>query len=147
MTWTGTRIQELKMLKHIQGRTNSIKCENMVALICLLRPLARTAQKAVPHGGWYCHVTLKLGRNSGNPGFKATSWQEVRQAKKLSVSPHRRSCYSHQQRQGDSWHAKPSDSWQDTATSQRTSQLWTGNHWSCRLPLPRIWKQFLSHPD
>lgn len=32
-----------------------------------------------------CHITLKLGRNCGNPGFKATSWQEVRQAKKLSV--------------------------------------------------------------
>lgn len=85
MTWTGTRIQELKMLKHIQGRTNSIKCENMVALICLLRPLARTAQKPIPHGGWYCHITLKLGRNCGNSGFKAISWQEVRQPKKLSI--------------------------------------------------------------
>lgn len=63
MTWTGTRIQELKMVKHIQGRTNSIKCENMVALICLLKPLTKTAQKVVPHGG-YCHTTLKLGMNA-----------------------------------------------------------------------------------
>lgn len=93
------------MLKHIQGRTNSIKCENMVALICLLRPQARTAQKAVPHGGWHCHITLKLGRNCGNPGFKATSWQEVRQAKQPSAG----SCYSHQQRQEGSWHAKPGE--------------------------------------
>lgn len=86
MTWTGTRIQELKMLKHIQGRTNSIKRENTVALICLLKPLMKTAQKVVPHGG-SCRITLKLGKNCGNPGFKAISWQEGRQANadRLSV--------------------------------------------------------------
>ncbi|XP_040459760.1 translation initiation factor IF-2-like [Falco naumanni] len=59
MTWTGTRIQDLKMLKHIQGRTDSIKCENTVALICLLKPLMKTAQKVVPHGRYY-HIILKL---------------------------------------------------------------------------------------
>lgn len=68
------------------SRENSTKCENMVALICLIRPLARTAQKAAPRGGWCGHITQKLGRNCGNPGFKATSWQEVRQTKKLSVN-------------------------------------------------------------
>ena len=91
------------MLKHIQGRTNSIKCENMVALICLLKPLTKTAQKVVAHGG-YCHIALKLGMNCGNPGFKAISWQEGRQANadRLSVYQCRRACYSHQQRQEDS---------------------------------------------
>lgn len=50
-----------------------------MALICLLKPLTRTAQKVVPHGGC-CHITLKLGMNYGNPGCKASSWQEGRQA-------------------------------------------------------------------
>lgn len=39
-----------------------------------------TAQKVVPHGGYH-HTTLKLGMDCGNPGFKAISWQEGRQAK------------------------------------------------------------------
>jgi len=67
------------MLKHNQGRTNSITPENAVALICPLKPQTKTAQKVVPHGG-HCHITPKLDTNSGNPGLTAISWQEGREA-------------------------------------------------------------------
>lgn len=56
-------------------KKNSIKSENTVALITLLKPLTETV---APHGA-YCHLTPKLGMNWGNPGYKAISWQEDRQ--------------------------------------------------------------------